>query len=100
MQTDGSSCGLFALSFAHTLCEGKDPSRVAYFVGTPSVLIVSLVFKTRHVHVLRVIEMSDYMQFSATIYMQTEIIIQVYIPYSLGYTSQKYILFKNYMVPL
>ena len=68
MQTDGSSCGLFALSFAHTLCEAKDPSRVAYFVGTPSVLIVSLVFKTRHVHVLRVIEMSDYMQFSATIY--------------------------------
>ena len=29
-KTDGSSCGLFALAFAYTLCEGKDPSRATY----------------------------------------------------------------------
>ena len=29
-QTDGSSCGLFALAFAHTLCEGSDPSRMTF----------------------------------------------------------------------
>ena len=29
-QTDGSSCGVFALAFAHTLCDGNDPSRMTY----------------------------------------------------------------------
>ena len=29
-QRDGSSCGLFALTFAQTLAEGKDPSKVVY----------------------------------------------------------------------
>ena len=29
-QTDNSSCGLYALAYAYTLCEGKDPTRVAY----------------------------------------------------------------------
>ena len=33
-QRDGSSCGLFALAFAHTLAEGKDPSKVVYPDGT------------------------------------------------------------------
>lgn len=32
-QTDGSSCGLFALAFAQTLAEGKDPSKVVYPSG-------------------------------------------------------------------
>lgn len=29
-QTNRSSCRLFALAFAHTLCEGQDPSRITY----------------------------------------------------------------------
>ena len=33
-QRDGSSCGLFALAFACTLAEGKDPSRVVYPHGS------------------------------------------------------------------
>ena len=33
-QKDGSSCGLFALAFACTLAEGKDPSRVVYPDGS------------------------------------------------------------------
>ena len=33
-QRDGSSCGLFALAFACTLAEGKDPSRVVYHDGS------------------------------------------------------------------
>ena len=33
-QRDGSSCGVFALAFACTLAEGKDPSRVVYTDGS------------------------------------------------------------------
>ena len=29
-QRDNSSCGLYALAYAYTLCEGKDPTNVAY----------------------------------------------------------------------
>ena len=29
-QTDASSCGLFSLAYARTLCEGKDPARNHY----------------------------------------------------------------------
>ena len=29
-QKDGSSCGLYALAFAQTLAEGKDPSKIVY----------------------------------------------------------------------
>lgn len=33
-QTDGSSCGLFSLAFAHTLCEGNDPAITMYSQDT------------------------------------------------------------------
>ena len=32
-QSDGSSCGLFALAFAYTLCEGRDPSGITYLTS-------------------------------------------------------------------
>jgi Ulp1 family protease len=51
-QTDGASCGLFALAFAYTLCEGKDPSHMTY---------TSLHFRE---HLLRCIELKEMTSFA------------------------------------
>ena len=48
-QPDTSSCGLFALANAYTLCEGKDPVSINYDVNNMRSHFLSSIFNTVHV---------------------------------------------------